>query len=127
VAVTDTGRRIAAQWSGNTRKDIYKVDIINNKYLSAVQNLDGQIRPSWVSPSGKYVLWYNNETRHYYSFDGNSVKKITAKITVPLFDEENDTPDDPSPYGIMGWQDGDSRVLIYDRYDIWALDPEGRA
>ncbi|MCH5717568.1 S9 family peptidase [Niabella hibiscisoli] len=126
VAVTDTGRRIASQWAGNTRKDIYKVDVANNKYIPAILNLDGDIRASWISPSGKYVLWYDNTTRHYHVFDGNNAINITAGIKVPLYDEENDVPDAPSPYGVMGWQDGDTRVLIYDRYDIWSIDPTGR-
>lgn len=126
VAVTDTGRRIASQWAGNTKKDIYKVDVVNNKYQPAVLNLDGDIRASWVSPSGKYVLWYDNITRHYHVFDGNVTTNITAGIKEPLYDEENDVPDNPSPYGVMGWQDGDAKVLIYDRYDIWSVDPAGR-
>jgi dipeptidyl aminopeptidase/acylaminoacyl peptidase len=126
VAITDTGRRIASQWAGNTKKDVYKVDVANNKYIPAILNLDGDIRPSWISPSGKYVLWYDNATRHFHTFDGNTTTNITAGIKVPLYDEENDVPDAPSPYGVMGWQDGDARVLIYDRYDIWAVDPTGR-
>lgn len=32
-------------------------------------------------------------------------------------------PDDPSPYGVMAWTQSDLAVLIYDRYDIWQLDP----
>ncbi|MGN7782996.1 prolyl oligopeptidase family serine peptidase [Niabella sp. 22666] len=126
VAITDTGRRIASQWAGNTRKDIYKVDVANNKYIPAILNLDGDIRASWISPSGKYVLWYDNTTRHYHVFDGSTTFNVTAGIKVPLYDEENDVPDAPSPYGVMGWQDGDSKILIYDRYDIWAVDPAGR-
>ncbi len=126
VAVTDTGRRIASQWTGNSLKDVYKVDVANNQYIPAVLNLDGDIRASWISPSGKYVLWYDNKTRHYHVFDGNTTLNVTAGIKVPLYDEENDVPDAPAPYGVMGWQDGDSKILIYDRYDIWAVDPVGR-
>lgn len=126
VAITDTGRRVASQWTGNTPKDIYKVDVMQRQYIPAVLNLDGDIRSSWISPSGKYVMWYDNKTRQYHVFDGSKTINITAGIKVPLYDEENDVPDAPSPYGVMGWQDGDSRVLIYDRYDIWAVDPAGR-
>ncbi|MDQ6609233.1 MAG: prolyl oligopeptidase family serine peptidase, partial [Bacteroidota bacterium] len=32
--------------------------------------------------------------------------------------------DDPNPYGIMGWQEGDSAVYVYDRYDVWKVDPK---
>src|SRR5690606_26759710 len=30
-------------------------------------------------------------------------------------------------YGSAGWTTDDSRFLIYDRHDIWAVDPTGRA
>ncbi len=38
-------------------------------------------------------------------------------------DEENDVPDDPNDYGVAGWTIGDKNVLLYDRYDIWSIDP----
>ena len=44
---------------------------------------------------------------------------------MPLYDELNDVPDDPSPYGIAGWMDDEKHVLVYDRYDIWSLDLDG--
>jgi dipeptidyl aminopeptidase/acylaminoacyl peptidase len=29
------------------------------------------------------------------------------------------------PFGIAGWTDGDKSVLLYDRYDIWEVKPDG--
>lgn len=39
-------------------------------------------------------------------------------------DEEDDHPDFPSSYGLAGWTKDDSRILVYDRYDIWSLNPK---
>ena len=44
---------------------------------------------------------------------------------MPLYDELNDVPDDPSPHGIAGWMDDEKHVLVYDRFDIWSLDLNG--
>jgi dipeptidyl aminopeptidase/acylaminoacyl peptidase len=44
---------------------------------------------------------------------------------VPLYDEEDDHPDDPPPHGLMGWLDGDAAVYVYDKFDIWKCDPTG--
>jgi hypothetical protein len=68
-------------------------------------------------------MWYDRKAKNYFAYDGKVTKNITAKIKVPLYDEENDTPDYPSPYGVMGWHEGDSAVYVYDRYDIWKVDP----
>jgi dipeptidyl aminopeptidase/acylaminoacyl peptidase len=70
-------------------------------------------------------LWYDSRQKNYFSYDGNEIRNITAKIKMPLYDEENDVPDDPLPYGVMAWQGGDSAVYIYDRYDIWKVDFKG--
>lgn len=126
VAVTDTGRRVASQWTGRTSKDVYRISIKDGRFIPVVKDLDGEITGSWMAPSGKYVLWYDNRKQHYFVFDGTAPRNITAAIKTPLYDEENDVPDDPSPYGVMGWTEGDRSVLIYDRYDIWMVDPLGK-
>jgi hypothetical protein len=48
---------------------------------------------------------------------------LTASANVKWGDEDNDVPDDPSAYGVADWEQGDKNVLIYDRYDIWSIDP----
>ena len=42
-----------------------------------------------------------------------------------FFDEEHDTPNLPNAYGLMSWSQNDKKMLIYDRYDIWEVDPDG--
>ena len=34
-------------------------------------------------------------------------------------------PTTPGSYGIAGWTKDDRDVLIYDRYDIWQVSPDG--
>ena len=121
-AITDTGRRVAAQWSGTTLKDIYAIDMATGKWIPVKKNYKGQIYPS---PDGSYLLLYDNINKQYHSWSGNVWKNITGKIPTALYDEDHDSPSDPSPYGIAGWHQNDSFVYIYDRYDIWQVDPAG--
>ena len=58
-------------------------------------------------------MWYDRKAKNYFAYDGKETKNITAKIKVPLYDEENDTPDYPSPYGVMGWQEDDTAVFMF--------------
>lgn len=81
-----------------------------------------------LSPTAKYIVWYNDLDSTYYSMN-NANRKITAltkSIPVALYDEENDMPNNPDPYGVMGWTENDEFLLIYDRYDIWRVDPLGK-
>ncbi|MGB9907835.1 MAG: alpha/beta hydrolase family protein, partial [Candidatus Saccharicenans sp.] len=49
----------------------------------------------------------------------------TSKLSVNFFREEWDTPNEPPAYGLAGWTENDQSVLIYDRYDIWEIKPDG--
>ncbi len=122
IGVTDTGRRVQSQWAGTTLKDVYAIDIATGEKKLVKKNHDGAVYPS---STGKYILLYDNKAKNYFAWDGNALKNITSKIKVPLYNEEYDQPDDPNPYGIMGWHEGDSAVYVYDRYDVWKVDPMG--
>ncbi len=121
IAMTDTGRRVATQWTGSSLKDIYAIDAATGERKLVKKNHDGNVFPS---STGKYILLYDNKARNYFAWDGIGLKNITAKIKVPLYDEEHDSPNDPNPYGVMGWHEGDSAVYLYDRYDVWKVDPK---
>ncbi|HEX4877894.1 MAG TPA: prolyl oligopeptidase family serine peptidase [Chitinophagaceae bacterium] len=119
VGVTDYGKRIESQWTGTTKKDIYAVNVNDGSRQLVKKDLEGIMSPQYISPSGKYILWYDSKARHYFVWDGTAARNISQKIKYPLWNEEHDTPNDPPPYGVMGWQEGDSAVYVYDRYDVW--------
>lgn len=119
VGVSDFGKRVEGQWLGITRKDIYAIDVNSGQKKKVKENLFGTVYPS---STGKYIMWYDRKARNYFAWDGNTTRNITAKIKVPLWNEENDSPDEPNNYGVMGWHEGDSAVYVYDRYDFWKID-----
>lgn len=123
VGITDVGKRKESQWLGQTRKDIYVINVNDGSKKLVKQNLHGQAYPS---STGKYILWYDRPAKNYFIWDGVTVKNISAKITVPLWNEEYDMPDSPNPYGFMGWHENDEFVYIYDKYDIWKVDVTGK-
>ena len=107
-----------SQWAGSTPKDIYAIDVKTGERKLVKKNHEGNTYPS---STGKYILLYDNKAKHYFAWDGTSLKNITSKIKVPLYEEEHDSPNDPNPYGVMGWHEGDSAAYVYDRYDIWKV------
>ena len=112
VGVTDLGKRVQAQWTGNTLKDVYAINVSDGTKKLVVKDLNGVISPAYISPTGKFVMWYDRKAKHYFSWDGEKTRNITSKIKVPLWNEEHDTPDLPGPYGVMGWHEGDSLVYL---------------
>jgi dipeptidyl aminopeptidase/acylaminoacyl peptidase len=80
------------------------------------------------SPSGEYLLWFNYDDYSWYTHHIKSGRefRITEPGTLRAETETNTTFDVNEPYGSPGWLDDDSAVLIYDRYDIWRVDPQNQ-
>jgi acetyl esterase/lipase len=122
VGVTDLGKRIPMQWEGTTRRDVYTVDPTTGSRKSIAKDLLGMPQ---TSPHGEYIFWYDAKLKHYFTYRDGKTTNISGKITRKLFDEEHDMPSDPTPYGVMRWHEKDSFVYVYDRFDVWKLDPNG--
>ncbi|GHN02829.1 peptidase S9 [Cytophagales bacterium WSM2-2] len=80
-----------------------------------------------LSPKANYVSWYSQPDTAWYVYNiaGSKLTRLNQKMKVSFADEEDDHPDYPSAYGSAGWTMNDQQILIYDRYDIWAFDPQG--
>ena len=118
------GYRIQEQWEQSGLEKIELVDLTDGSRRQIGDKVRGG---ATLSPGGKFVLWYDWKNRNWNTYDiaGGKTYNITAGVHTPLFDEEDDHPDDPPPYGSAGWMENDGSVLIYDKYDIWQCDPTG--
>ena len=78
-----------------------------------------------LSPGAKYALFFDGKDWNSYSVADGTISNLTKNIQSRFFNEENDTPQTPGSYGVAGWTKDDADVLIYDRYDIWQISPDG--
>lgn len=81
-----------------------------------------------ASPSGNYVLYFDHKDANWYVVrvsDGKVTKLTDKSMGVRFDDETSNTPEPPRPWGVAGWTEGERSVLVYDRYDIWELRPDG--
>ncbi|GGA93918.1 alpha/beta hydrolase family protein [Puia dinghuensis] len=125
LGMTSRPYRIQQQWEQSGLQKLYLIDMADGSRRPVQDKVRGG---ATLSPGGQYILWYDWKGRNWYTYSTASgkVNNITAGIRAPLYDEEDDHPDDPPPHGMMGWLEGDREVYIYDKYDIWQCDPEGR-
>ena len=111
-------------WSARYLNDYYLIDLktgTKTELLKSKNNLN-------LSPTAKFALYFDYSDSIYYSVDLKKMKTtaLTKNLKVKFHDELNDIPADPDPYGIAGWTENDKYVLIYDRFDIWKIDPTGK-
>jgi len=82
-----------------------------------------------TSPSGKYLIWFDNNDNNWYTYNIASGEKVnlTAKAGVAFYTEDDDHPTAyPGAYeGSPKWLENDQAVLIIDRYDVWKFAPDG--
>ena len=78
-----------------------------------------------LSPNAKYAVYFDGKDWFSYSVATGAVTNLTKSIEVKFYNELNDLPVTPNSYGIAGWTKDDRDVLIYDRYDIWQIAPDG--
>ena len=80
-----------------------------------------------VSPLGNYLCWYNQLKKAWFSYEVGTgiIRNLTDAIGVNFWDESSDWPEVAPPYGSCGWRENDAAFLVYDKYDIWEIDPSG--
>ena len=126
LATTDVGNRIQTQWTAESIRDVYLVDVKSGQRRKILTGINSNVM---ASPDGNYVLYFDKRTSGWYCYniaDGKTVH-LNKDLKEKFADEENDVPADPSSYGLAGWAEKDKAVYIYDRYDIWAFNPDGKS
>lgn len=122
---TNKAYEMETQWSSDPHSDIYVVNVKDG--TSKNLKKDGYYRGVSASESGKYLAWFDLSDNQYYTYNVAEDKLvcISKGINTVLTDEMHDTPEMNNPYGIGGWMDNEKAIFIYDRYDVWRVDPAG--
>ena len=111
-------------WEGSYR-DYYAIDVTTGARKQLLKKHPSTAR---LSPSGKYLLWFQNSDSSWYvtNVENEKVVSLSKELPFNFYNELNDIPKLPGNYGIAGWCKDERYVLINDRYDIWKFDQEGK-
>lgn len=85
------------------------------------------IYPGFVklSPTGRYTAFFKEN--NWWVYDSESQKTVCLTVGLGLhFEKIDDSPIyDKEPYGNPGWTENEEYIILYDRYDIWLMTPDG--
>ena len=127
LALYDEPYRKMIQWDIQRLRDLALVDVRTGEREVILKAVKAQpTRGSWLSPDAGYVLYWDYPAQAWMAYDVNARERVnlSAHIPHPVFDERHDTPALAGPYGVAGWLKHDAGALIYDRFDVWLVDPD---
>lgn len=117
-------------WDISGYNDSYLVNLNTGKATPIMKM--APVSPS-LSPNGKFITWWDGKQKKWFAHSSNLKPNQKMKpidlgkgIKFRLDNELHDTPSLPRSYGSAGWVDNDAAILIYDRWDIWKVDPAGK-
>ena len=110
-------------YEGSAYSDFYVFDAKTRLMLDIARKVKGNAQ---LSPKANYVYWFSAADTSWFVYSVAADSATKLKGVTKFADEEDDHPDYPSQYGSAGWTTNDDAILIYDRYDIWSFDPNGK-
>jgi len=122
IANSDLNYRLESSWDSEYN-DYYVMNIRTGESRKLVEKSEGRIT---FSPDARYLSGYDPQSKQYFVVDPKTLKRTDFNIPTALFNELDDRPSTPTPYGEAGWTKDDARLLVYDAYDIWSIDPTGK-
>jgi dipeptidyl aminopeptidase/acylaminoacyl peptidase len=127
-----TPTALVTEWSkyamdrsiGRPAADLYVADLATGVRMKLRDNvIDRYVQ---VSPAAKYLLFLQDD--HYWTINlaTKAVADITKNAQTSFVDKESDETVRQKPaFGVAGWTKDDGEVVLYDKFDLWAVAPDG--
>lgn len=117
---------LESQWDISSKYDVWVMDLEEQRLQKVGSPVAG--RPQ-LSPAGNYTIWWDGMQQQWFAYDNReqNTRNLTGEIPVNFWNEKNDVPSSPAPYGMAAWGEEDAWLLLYDAFDIWKIDPSGEA
>ncbi len=111
---------------GRGQRDVYLIDLQTGERRKIVEQQWGGSRfPDSTlssSPDGGYLAYFKDDHYWIYNLADDTHRNLTAGLSTVFVNQEDDhTAPQKPPYGMAGWTTGDRAVVLYDRYDVWAV------
>ena len=113
-------------YNDNLLKNVYLVNTTTGESIFVTKGVFFFLR---FSSQGKYLIWYDQISKDFFSYEIETriIRNISSGIKFALYDEAYDGSGQPPPYTTEPalWLDNDISLFVYDKYDIYKLDPKG--
>ena len=124
LGTSDLAYRQLVSWDGRY-SDLYVIDLEDGSREMVAEMVRGG---GALSPGERYITRWDGFEKAWFalSVETGEAINLTGSMSVPFHDILDDHPDALRSYGSAGWTEDDEAFIVYDRFDVWAVDPTGR-
>jgi dipeptidyl aminopeptidase/acylaminoacyl peptidase len=126
VDVTDTGRwgvgRLDAPYRGDVTQDGGRADYVRIDLSTGDRQIvaEGIRRGMGTSPDSRWLLYVKDAAIHATDLGTLESTNLTTSTGIDFINREFDQMAEHPAYGVGGWTE-DDEVLLYTRYDVYAV------
>lgn len=121
--VSEWGKYAMDRSIGRGAADLLVADLGTGVRTPLKANVSGNAS---VSTNGKYVMFVDADNYWTINLSTKAITNITAKVPTVFVDRESDQTTKQKPmFGNGGWTKNDEAVILYDKFDIWQVAPDG--
>ncbi|GGD50437.1 alpha/beta hydrolase family protein [Muriicola marianensis] len=115
---------LESQWTGQRARDYAVVNVNTGARKPILKKIAGRVD---LSPKATFVYGYDNLDSLWFTYDIEKDRYLPLTKGKVFYDETNDSPTPPYPYGAAGVTEDDQALILYDRYDLWSFNPRSGA
>lgn len=123
VGISDIPYLVGSTWRGR-EFDVWTIDLRTGMRRAVVSRI--RETPS-SSPGGRFVAYWSRGAWFLFDAESGTSRDLTSALDTPFADEDWDYPSEPWSYGVAGWVEDDTAVLIHDKFDVWQFPTDGAA
>jgi len=101
-------------WNQKSRREYLLLSVLSGKRVSVLRQTS--LSNVQLSPSGRFVAYYEPGKLAFYAYD------VSSNKTIKLISTESRHW---NAYSVIYWSEDERVILVFDRSDLWALDPTG--
>jgi dipeptidyl aminopeptidase/acylaminoacyl peptidase len=110
----------------NSYADIFLKDRRTNKTKLLLEKVKDQPYEFMASPTGRYIGYFKKNSWWVYDFAKDTHTCITENMNIDWSSDKSTSTGTLPPYGSPGWLKNDQFMVVFDKYDIWLISPDGR-
>ena len=125
-ALTFNPAQYEPQYKQQGDLDLYLNNLSSGESIRILTTHSGSKNHTVISPTGNFVSYFKDQKWWVYDIRKKAHFNCSINLHQPLSDLDFNAAGEVPAYGFVGWTKNDDSFLLYDKFDIWEVSPDGK-